>query len=61
VKAKSITSEKNQRVMADFVNADLEANSGEWAEPSPQNLKRGIWNLFFCDVITALPHGKPGT
>jgi hypothetical protein len=47
--------------MADFVNADLEANSGEWAEPSPQNLKRGIWNLFFCDVITALPHGKPGT
>jgi hypothetical protein len=47
--------------MVIFVNAVLKANSGEWAEPSPQNLERGIWNLFFRDVITALPAGKPGT
>jgi hypothetical protein len=47
--------------MVNFVNADLLANSWEWAEPSPQYLKRGIWNLFFGDIITALPEGKPGT
>jgi len=61
VKAISIASEKNQRTIVIFVNADFLANSGEWAEPSPQNLKRGIWNLDFRDVITALPEGKPGT